>query len=597
MRNFFNFMLFVALGAMVFVSCEEDKFTEKDAMDELQKIDVAITVQDGSSYGEAVEGATVSILKDSAASTTTEKTTDASGNALFEDIKIGGNITVYVNKDDYTKRSFSVSTSTNSYRDSRISETVKIYPLSGDNMATVKGQLTIETDLTNRKREKLAGQEVRVINRNFGSDIEKSFVGTTDSEGKYAIKVPVNADGTDNLEVKFPSQIDTTQTLVMGSQGMYNGTYKVFNKPAAYYTENYNASDIPAIPSVVANIEAPNSVGSGFELGVEAKGTSFNDHSNIELIQGGSGYHIESATDTLLPMSEGVNGDTTWATVEISKTGADSSSITNIYVLNADDNGLYISEPELDLSVLGGSGAVVDIQFESEYLIYIENYGTDYQKVPTVSATYKEYDGNTIVKRTDEDLDDFDNGDYNELHPSTNYGDRLSNHINLHEGTLYPDKNNAYDGDTLFVTDGFTEMPGISVSTQTGQQAIMKFNTGDISSNDSTITDWYFEQSGAGYDPANPPAVTLTSLAGYGSAAEFVVEVNNDGTFYENDVVMKANGQGYVRNVNDFQGTGWTGTHGGENYSLPNGNYIYDVGPGDVQERSIYYGTGQRREE
>ncbi|MFW6100304.1 MAG: hypothetical protein ACOC90_02875, partial [Bacteroidota bacterium] len=135
MRHIFKFMLFVALGAMVFVSCEEDKFTEKDAMEELQTIDVAITVQNGSSQAEAIEGATVKLMGDSASSTTTEKTTDASGNVLFEDMKIGGDITVYVNKDDYTKRSFSISTSTDSYRDSRISETVKIYSLSGDNMA------------------------------------------------------------------------------------------------------------------------------------------------------------------------------------------------------------------------------------------------------------------------------------------------------------------------------------------------------------------------------------------------------------------------------------------------------------------------------
>ena len=258
MRNIFKFMLFIALGAMVFVSCEEDKFTEKDAMDALQHIDIALTVQNGSSNTEAVEGATVTVVKDSSS---VEKTTDAAGSVVFNDMPIGGNLSVYVNKENYTKAVFQISTSTDEYRKNQISESVKIYPLSGENMATVKGQLTIETDLTNRKREKLANQEVRVVNNSLGSNIEKSFVGTTDEDGKYSIKVPVNADGNDYLEVKFPSSIDTTQTLAMGSKGMYEGTYEVVTKPAVYYPGNYDASDIPAIPSASITIGAPDEGG------------------------------------------------------------------------------------------------------------------------------------------------------------------------------------------------------------------------------------------------------------------------------------------------------------------------------------------------
>jgi len=589
---------------MVFVSCEEDKFTEKDAMEALQTIDVTITVQDGSSHAEAVEGATVKMMGDSASSTTTEKTTDASGNVLFEDMKIGGNITVYVNKDDYTKRSFSVSTSTNSYRDSRISETVKIYPLSGDNMATVEGQLTIETDLTNRKREKLADQEVRVINNSLGSDIEKSFVGTTDEDGKYSIKVPVNADGGDNLEVKVPGKIDTTQTLAMEERKR-----EIVSKPTVYYADDYNPSDIPFVPSAIATIEAPSDVGTGFEMGIEAKGTKFNEHSEIELIQGGSDYHIVNGMDTIIPMSEGVNEDTTWATVEISKTGADSSSITDIYVEPANDNGLYTSEPELDLSVLGGSGAVVDIRFQSEYLVYIENYGSGYKDVPTVSATYKEYDGNTIVKRTDEDLEDWDPdiGDYNELHPFTGSNYRLSNFITLHDGSLYPDKNNAYNGDTLFVTDGFTETPEVNIASSEGQQAEMYISWDDINDNDSTITGYVWNQNGEGYDPENPPEVTITSLAEYGSGAEYYIEVNSDGSIYSSDLEMKDQGEGYVRNVNDYLNSGidnphhdWDGHNKpgrGHDFSISGGWGISHVGPGDVNTKDIYYGTGIRQEE
>jgi hypothetical protein len=595
MRNIFKFMLFIAAGAMILVSCEEDKFTEKDAMESLQTIDVALTIQDGTSYAEGVEGATVKVLKDSSSSSTLEKTTDASGYVMFEDMKIGGDISVYVNKDNYTKALFQVSTSTNSYRESQISKTVKIYPLDGENMATVEGQLTIETDLTNRVREKLANQEVKVINHGLGGNIEKSFVGTTDEEGKYSIKVPVNADGSDDLTVYGPTKIDTAQTLAMNE--------KVISKPTVYYSDNYNPSQIPFVSSAVASIDAPTDVGSGFELGVKAKGTSFKDHSVIELIQGGSGYHIENATDTLLPMSEGINGDTTWARIFISKSGSDSSSITNIDVPFGYDNGLYISEPSLDLSVLGGSGAMIDIRFESEYMVYIKNNGSGYKSIPTVSATYKEYQGSTIVKEVDEDLSSYDAGDYNELHQYGNSYYRFNNFINLHNGSLYP-SNNAYEQDTLFITRGLTEKPELSVASAEGQKAKIRFNDNDINHSDSTITDFYLDKNGQGYDPANPPEVTVTSLSGYGSNAEFYVEVNSDGSIYYGNIDLKDGGKGYIRNVNDYVNSGIELDHQWDNWGEPGqGQQPYhssnpsDVSPGDVVSVEIYYGTGIRQSE
>ena len=573
MRNLFKFMLFVALGAILFVSCEEDKFTEKEAMESLQTIDVALTVQNGSSPTENVEGATVQLVKDSS---TVEKTTDASGNVVFTDMPVGGNISVYVNKENFTKAMYQVSTSTESYRTNQISQSLKIYPLSGDNLATVKGQLTIETDLTNRKREKLANQEVRIVNNGLSSNLDRSFIGTTDSEGKYSIKVPVNPDGGDDLSVHFPSEIDTTQTLAMEA----NGNYEVVTKPTVYYSSGYDPSNIQSIPSAKVTIGEPNDVGSGFELDVEAKGTPFSSYSQIELIQGGSGYE----KDTIVELSAGINGNHAEVMIDVNTANGDpdSSSIQNVYP-SSDNGALYTSEPTLDLSDLSGSGAKIDIRFESEYLVYIKDYGTDYQSIPTVSASYREYDGETIVKEIDEDLDDYENGAYNEI---DQYQYRqFRNYLNLYDGSIYP-SNNAYDGDTLFVTKGLTELPELSISTSTGQQAIIKLNQWDINSSDSTITDFYMEQNGQGYDPANPPQVNINSLAGYGSGAEFYVEVNSDGTIYNGNIEIVDGGNGYVPNVNDYNNRypQWTGD-------------VSNVGPGESRIANFYYGTGKRKEE
>ena len=588
MRNIFKFMLFIALGAMVFVSCEEDKFTEKDAMDALQHIDIALTVQNGSSNTEAVEGATVTVVKDSSS---VEKTTDAAGSVVFNDMPIGGNLSVYVNKENYTKAVFQISTSTDEYRKNQISESVKIYPLSGENMATVKGQLTIETDLTNRKREKLANQEVRVVNNSLGSNIEKSFVGTTDEDGKYSIKVPVNADGNDYLEVKFPSSIDTTQTLAMGSKGMYEGTYEVVTKPAVYYPGNYDASDIPAIPSASITIGAPDEGGSGFELGAKAKGTPFNDYSDIEVIQGGSGYHVANGNDTLIPMSEGINGNTAMAHIWVNQNSGDPDS-SSIQSISVNDNGaLYTSAPTLDLSGLGGSGAIFDIRFMKYFKIYIKDKGSGYQNVPNTSITFKEYQNETLVQKK---------------YDVTSY---LESSTNIYDGSIYPD-NSTYSGDTILGGTG-KEVIEINIDSSTSQQAFMRLIPDNVS--DSSIIElpydyyhnygfngwyqeWYFEKEGQGYDPANPPEITITSLAGYGSGAEIKSELETDKTVNRTDLILNDGGQGYVSNVNDFRGEGYIYTHGGEESYLPDGASI-NADPGDVQVRDIYYGTGIRQSE
>ncbi len=569
MRNIYKFMMLIALGAMTLASCEEDKFTEKDAMDALQHIDVALTVQDGSSYGDAVDGATVQLVKDSV---TVEKTTDGSGNVVFSDMKVGGDISVYVNKDNYTKAMFQISTSTDSYRTKQISKTLKIYPLSGDNLATVKGKLSIETDLTNREREKLAGREVRVVNPNLGSNVESSFVGVTDSEGQYSVKVPVNPDGSDNLQITFPT-VDTTQTLAMQS----GGSYQVVSKPAVYYPENYDASDIPGIPSATVTVDAPNDVGSGFDLGAKVEESRLSQHSAVELIQEGSGYEQDT-----IPFSEGVNNVSAELVVHVN------NSPGPIQWLEILDNGAYYtSEPTIDLSGLSGSGAIVDVRFETTYLVYIASQGSGYQNIPTLAATYQEYSNGKIVEEIDEDLNN-----NNELKPG--WGNDFNQYVKLYDGAIYPD--NALQADTLFRTKGLAGNPELSISTTTGQQAIMKIHDSDISSSDSTIFDWYFEQSGRGYDPGNPPTITVSSIGGYGSGARFAVEVDNDGTFESGDVVMKDNGTGYVRNVNDFEGSGWTGAHGGDDYSLPGGKTIPDVSPGDVKIKNLYYGTGARQQ-
>lgn len=589
MRTFIKSILFLGIVAFIFTSCEEDEFTEKDAMDQLQNIDVALNVTDGSSYSDVVDGATVQLVGDS---TINSKTTDNAGNVTFRDVPVGTNLSVYVHKENFTKAVYNISTLTDSYRENMITENLKIYSLSGDNMATVKGKLEIETDLTNREREVLAGEEVRVINNSLEGNNSRSFVGTTDEEGYYSIQVPVTPRGDDDLQVKYPSLVEKDQALAVETE---DGTYKVDTVPAEFYFSSYDYSVInDNISSAIPEVEAPIGAGSGFALGVEANPTLFSDYSNIEIVKGGSGY----SSDTL-SLSEGVNGLSAKVIIDVDANGAINDIFyngtyydqeTGTYMSYA-NGALYTSEPTLDISSLGGSGAELDIQFEGEYKVFVDNYGDDYVDIPTVSADYKAYEGGVIAKRFDQAI----NRNYSNDLKGGYYG--LDAYLQIHNGSIYPDNSMAYDGDTLFVTDGLVDITELGVSETTSEQAEISLGI----NSEGEIVNYSLNQS-SGYDPENPPEITVTSLAGYGAGAELKTEVNTSGSVYSVSIV--SSGEGYVLNVNDYDGDGFNTNNRGENSSISSG-YIYssssssainDVGAGDVETRNVYYGTGIRKE-
>ena len=587
MRNFVKTILFLGVGVFFFTSCEEDTFTEKDAMEELQHIDVMLNVTDGSSYSEAIEGATVQIAGDSIASS---KTTNDAGSVVFNDVQVGSNLSVYVQKDGFTKAVYNISTLTDSYRENIITENLKIYSLSGENMATVKGQLTIETDLTNREREILAGEEVRVINNSLEGNNSRSFVGTTDEEGHYSIQVPVTSEGDDYLDVKFPSLIEKRQAIAMEKE---DGTYQVDTVAASFTFSNYDYSEIDDdIASAYAVVDAPQGNGTGFELGVEPHPTPFSEYSDIEILKGGSGY----SQDTL-SLSVGENGLAASIIVRVDANGAiDDIDFEGYYYdqetgnyVSFDNGALYTSKPELDLSSLEGSGAELDIQFESEYKVFVKDNGEGYFGIPTVSAEYKDYEGDVIAQRFDQDINS-----NNELLDYSYNG--LNQYLTINGGTIYPKSGYAYDGDTLFVTQGLVEVTALNVSETSAEPAAVDFSI----NGDGEINFYSIQESGSGYDPANPPAVTIHSIAGYGSGAEVKAEVNTNGSLYALEI--NNGGEGYIRNVNDYDGDGFSTNNRGENASLSIGyigssgeTYINNVSAGDVETRDLFYGTGIRK--
>ena len=563
MKNVLKFIAFALIAGFFFNSCEEDTFTEEDAMKALQEVNLIIAVTDNSNYDQPVDAATVRTVIDGI---TVEKTTDATGMVTFENVKIGGYLNVYVSKENYTTSFTTVNTTPSDYRQTVISSNISIYSLSDENLVTVKGQLTIETDLTNRTKEVVAGAEVIAYNPSLPSGSTKAFVGTSDAEGKYEIKVPVNSDGYDDITVEHRS-IDTTRTVGISK----NYVYTVETQNALYEAEYYEATDISVVPSAVITIGAPAASGSGFELTTEVDtSTSLltdatGNYWNMDILTTGSGYFPNiTGSDTTVwvffsPDTKGL--DTARVELTFEKNGG-LVSIDGMldYGTWNGRNAKYSAKPTIDLNVGGGTGAEIYYDFRLYYNVKINNNGTGYITLPTVKKTYVSY-GVQYIKTYS-----------------------LSSYAFITGGSIYA------DGGGILSTEGrYDSAPTFTFVDDESSQAFAYFNYWDIGTDSTFNAGYSWISAGDNYDPGNPPTVTITSLASYGSGVEFRAEVSSTGVI--NNLELINSGNGYARNINDYKSNGTISTQGGD-YGSTGDTYFSNVLPGEVLISNVYYGTG-----
>lgn len=571
MKNILKFFGFSLIAVLLFNSCE-DNYTEEDAMRAQQVVDLIISVTDESNFDVAVDSATVKTVIDGVAM---EQSTDASGVVVFEDVKIGGNLNVYVSKDNYTTTFTTVNTTPSTYRQTTISANISIYSLADANTATVKGQVTIETDLTNRQKEFIENMEVRAFNYSLPNGAVKAFIASTDSVGKYEIKVPVNANGNDDINVEFAPNVETERTAGVAR----NNIYSVETKNAVYMPEYYNATYISEIPSAVITIEAPGEGGSGFALTTEVDTTSgelteaigdWFDSNDITILNSGSGYFSDiTGSDTTLwvPFSPDTKGlDTAHVQLTFEKNGGLVSidGLRDYGVWDGRD-AQYMSKPTIDLNIGGGSGAQLYYDFKLDYYVKVSNHGTNYTSLPDVKMTYV-IEGVEYV---------------------TTY--TLGSYAFISEGSIY-----SYNGNGILSQQiDYDSAPEFTITENNSKQAVAYLGSWTIGS-DSTLSDnesWI--SKGENYDPANPPAVTISALAGYGANAEFYAEVSSSGSLTNIELVNA--GSGYVSNINDFENDG-SGGQSGE-YGYISETYFGNILPGDVLISNAYYGTGDVIEE
>ncbi len=563
----------IVIGILLSTSCEKKSVTQEDVINQQQLVNLVLQILDASSTDIApLDQALVTVT---AGEKTEQKTSDATGIVTFEDIPIGGNIPVEVSRTDYTSIKTTVNTNPANFRQAVVYGTLNLYSLSDSLMTTVKGIVTIETDVTNRDPDFLpVGTEVKAYNTDLIGN-NTAFIGTTDAEGKYEIKIPVNNNGTDDIVIIFPDII-TDQTVALEVE---DGIGSSIEQRECYFTLNQNAEfgAIPTIPSAWVSIEAPPvAQGSGLTLGAAVNPTTLNFQSfDAMVVSGGSGYPDGF---NFFDFSQGTNGLSAQLIVWAENGALSTDDNINPPVISP-NGALYTSKPTVNLNV-GGTGAQVDMKFRTTYDIYIANGGSNYVGFPIVYGQSTDYNANgDLVTVTDDNIND----------GSTDYfGSNVFNfNATINNGVI---ESASGVGDTISVSNHVASTPTFGISyTPKAQPAEL---TANIDVNDSTITFININQAGSNYDPVNPPVVTIYSLSGFGSGATAVAEVNTAGSV--SAIEMTNLGSGYVRNANDFADNNVTWDT--EEQPSPNlgGSdlYLNDLAPGKTVYQNAHYGTG-----
>ena len=287
-------VLSLAFIAFVFNACQ-DKFSEEDALEAQQTIDLSVYVFDGYNK-DGVKEASVSLIKDG--DEKTEKTNEL-GVATFDDVKIGSNMPVKIKKEGYTSIRKMINISGIDYRQG--SYTVDVPVLSLDsNTATIKGELDIQTNLTNDSVEAPpAGTQVKAYvdlsNIGSGNLEEVELIAETDQAGKFEFTVPSNSK--EGVDVDFTySTLTLNQTIAKNrdkGQPMFPETEPSIAEISTVFNPSGSEILVPSgVPAVYGIADKPSGDGETAYIKLHAgiyPADTLNKSAIIEL-EGGSGY-------------------------------------------------------------------------------------------------------------------------------------------------------------------------------------------------------------------------------------------------------------------------------------------------------------------
>ncbi len=295
-------VLVIMATIAIFVSSCKDKFTEEDLLNAQQTIDYSVVIKDIATL-LGIEGATVTIVQDGVELT---GTTNAQGVATFLKISVGNGFPLTITAANYATVTSNVNISAD-YRQAE--ETDFFYTLSQTaTLATVKGVVEIETDVTNQTREKVgSGTVTAVFTPSFYNNlpllnIHFTITATTAADGTYSMQLPTFGDGVE-YDI-FVNDIEVAQTIAYNrevGQPAFPATLPQIGSILTAFTDSGSPATIPGgVPSVFAVVNAtPTGVGAqAATLGVNINALGV--VTSVSVFGSGFGY---AASSTTLPIT------------------------------------------------------------------------------------------------------------------------------------------------------------------------------------------------------------------------------------------------------------------------------------------------------
>ena len=395
MKHLLKFLILAITFLIVFYSCEEETFTEEDAIELIQEnslqadsvnnknVELSVKVIDASvDFATKGQGdVSVSINIDGE---TVTKTTDANGTVSFTGLEIG-NFAVNVSAQGYTTVDF--VTETESYGNYSVQVPI-LSTTSG--LMTVSGKVTYEDDLLNTSRENAEG--VMVVaqpdlpdyfgNIPFVREIAYSGFSNTDttnSAGEYSILVPADKAGELTYDISVPV-FEKEQSLLLNEYngndvtGPGNTTQTVMTR---FGTDLYgSATAVPDVSPVYCVFSEPTHTFEAAELAVETDNNKGVD--KVYVTDAGADYYDaydsynprvvidnsnSAGSDAVVELHvHDATGQIEW--IEVVNTGSDFTIVPTL------DLSFEQDDAEIQVAAVNGTGGItaVSITDGGEYL-------------------------------------------------------------------------------------------------------------------------------------------------------------------------------------------------------------------------------------
>jgi hypothetical protein len=293
----FQIALFILLAlGMSYFSCKPDSFTEEDAMNLQNQLELnKMHLQDSLDAAKSnvtfiislVDAAKTSMLKSTnslngvtgAAVTVGQnnvlvtKTTDASGVLLFDNLK-RGRATLHITLTGYAEINavldFDKAGPDTTSSGRQVGVVLPMFALTGSSTGTIKGTITCESDLTNKTPEpvptgtkviatvdessaSLAGIKTDIIvSINYDN---LSVEGTTDASGNYTLTVPGASQGL-SYSLKVSDFVANQNLLMLTKNGVaVTGVQTVPTNFGSTFSSGSSA--IPTVSPVIVTFSAP----------------------------------------------------------------------------------------------------------------------------------------------------------------------------------------------------------------------------------------------------------------------------------------------------------------------------------------------------